>query len=105
MQLAFTILNSLGLVGLAVFLYFVFSGFLKRIEGLKSLAEEQKKTLEAVRERAEEFDKLSRACKQALSDFQEMGAKIDARKNSLIKELEDAVAKKDKDASSFSKRV
>lgn len=95
MQLVFSILNALGLVGLAIFLHFLFSGLQKRIENLKTLAEEQKQTLGAVRERAEEFDKLSKGYKQALSDFQEMGEKLEVRRTQLVKELEDANLRKD----------
>ncbi len=58
MELVFCILNSLGLVGLALFIYWSFKGMKERIDNLKLLAKEQKDTLEAVRDRADEFFRL-----------------------------------------------
>lgn len=89
------VLNLVGLGGVSVFLYYLFKGLRERITTLTQLAEEQKKTLEAVRTRAEEMDRLSSAYKQAVSDFQEMGEKLDLRRKELIQELEAANERKD----------
>jgi hypothetical protein len=53
--------------------------------------------LEAVRTRAIEVDKLSKDYKQALLDFQEMGKKLDDRRNELVAELEFANKRKDQE--------
>lgn len=95
LKTALQVLNSAGLVGVAGYMYWLFKGLRERVDNLKTLAEEQKATLQAVRDRAEEFDKLSQRYKAALSDFEEMGAKLEARRQQLVKELEDANLKKD----------
>lgn len=89
------LLNLMGLGGVAVFLYYLYRGLRERIKALAELAEEQHKTLEAVRTRAEEIDRLSGAYKQAVSDFQEIGEKLDVRRKELIQELEAANERKD----------
>lgn len=95
MQLVFSILNSLGLLGLAFFLWFIWQGLKDRIKSLRDLTEEQGKTLEAVRERAQEFDRLSQRYKQALADFDDMTTRTEARRKQVVQELEEAVKKKD----------
>jgi DNA repair ATPase RecN len=85
-----SLLNLVGLGGVGAFLYYLYKGLTERINSLTELANEQNKTLEAVRGRAEEFDKLSQSYKKALTDFQEMGDKLETRRQELIKELEDA---------------
>lgn len=95
MQLVFAILNSLGLVGLGAFLWFIWRGLRDRIHTLQELAGEQTRTLTVVRERADEFDRLSQRYKKALSDFDEMGAKTEARRLQLVRELEEANKRKD----------
>jgi hypothetical protein len=70
-------------------------GLRERITNLTELAKEQQETLAAVRNRAEEADRLSKAYKEALLDFQEIGKKLDERRNELVKELEDANQQKD----------
>jgi hypothetical protein len=67
-----SVLNLLGLGGLGLFLYYVIRGLKERVANLTDLAEEQKRTLEAVRTRALEIDRLSQDYKQALTDFQDM---------------------------------
>jgi DNA repair exonuclease SbcCD ATPase subunit len=89
------LLNLVGLGGVALFLYYLYRGLRERIKALAELAEEQHKTLEAVRTRAEEMDRLSGAYKQAVSDFQEIGEKLDLRRKELIQELEAANERKD----------
>jgi DNA repair ATPase RecN len=81
--------NSLGVVGVAVFLHYLFKGLQTRIAALTTLAEEQKKTLETVRVRAAELDRLSDSYKKAVADFEEMGQKLEMRRNALVKELEE----------------
>lgn len=95
MEVALSILNSLGLAGLGVFLWFIWQGLKDRIKSLRELTEEQGRTLEAVRERAQEFDRLSQRYKQALADFDEMTTKTEARRKQVVHELEDAMKKKD----------
>jgi hypothetical protein len=88
-------LNLLGLGGLSLFIYYVIKGLRERVANLTELAREQKDTLEAVRTRAVEMDKLSKDYKQALTDFQKMGKRLDERRNELVKELELANQRKD----------
>lgn len=95
MQLVFLILNSLGLVGMGIFLFFVFRALKQEIAALRTLAEEQNQTLDVVRHRAEEFDRLSKGYKQALEDYEAMGKKLEARRTELVTELERANAAKD----------
>jgi len=95
MELAFTILNSLGLGGVAIYLYFVLNGLKEKINTLQGTINAQKDTLEAVRERADEFNRLSKGYKQALDDFEQMGKKLDQRRQELVKELEEANQRKD----------
>lgn len=92
-----SILNLLGLGGLGLFLYYVIKGLTERVANLTDLANEQKATLEAVRARAIEMDRLSKDYKQALTDFQDMGKKLDERRNELVKELELANLRKDQE--------
>jgi len=99
----FPVLNFLGLGGLAVFLYYTFKGLHERIQNLEKLAEEQKKTLEAVRERAREMRKLSYEYKKSFSDFQEMGKKLEDRRNELVKELESINRKQDEELAKLKK--
>lgn len=95
MELAISILNTLGLGGVAIYLYFVLTGLKDKINTLQGTIDAQKETLEAVRERAEEFNRLSKGYKQALDDFEHMGKKIDERRQELVKELEQANQRKD----------
>jgi hypothetical protein len=95
MQLVISVLNLLGLGGLALFIYFVWKGLRERIANLTALANEQKETLDAVRARATELDQLRKDYRQGLDDFQELGKRIDERRNELVNELETAVQKKD----------
>jgi hypothetical protein len=90
-----SILNLVGLGGLAVFIWYTIKGLRERITNLTELAKEQQETLAAVRSRAEESDRLSKAYKEALLDFQEFGKKLDERRNELVKELEVANQRKD----------
>ncbi len=99
----FSGLNLLGLGSLGFYIYQVIKGLRQRITALSQLSEEQKKTLEIVRERATELDVLSKAYKDALSDFDEMGLKIKERKDQLIGELEDEIRKKDEKLMLFQK--
>lgn len=73
----------------------MYKGLNDRVKNLTALTKEQKKTLEAVRERATEMDTWRRKYKELVQDFQELGGKLDARRNDLVKELEDANQKKD----------
>jgi hypothetical protein len=73
------------------------SGLKQRINALTELAEEQRKTLETVRSRAEEYEKLSSGYKKAVSDYHEMGSKLDEKRNQLVKELEAANEQKDQE--------
>ncbi|HTY22241.1 MAG TPA: hypothetical protein VMC85_03870 [Desulfomonilaceae bacterium] len=98
-----SVLDLLGLGGLGLFIYFVVKGMRERIGNLTQLANEQKVTLDAVRERALEMDKLSKDYKQALTDFQDMGKKLDERRNELVKELELAIKRKDDDLERLTK--
>jgi uncharacterized membrane protein YccC len=88
-------LNLLGLGGMGVFIFYLVKGLMERISSLTLLAEEQKKTLDAVRDRASETDKLSQSYKKALADFQDMGEKIEKRRRELIEEQERAIKRKD----------
>jgi len=103
MEIAISILNTLGLGGVAVYIYFVFSGLKDKINTLQGTIDAQKETLEAVRERAEEFNRLSKGYKQALDDFEQMGKKIDERRQELVKELEQANQRKDEKLIEFRK--
>jgi hypothetical protein len=98
-----SVMNFLGLGGLGLFIYYVIKGLKERIGNLTELAKEQKVTLDAVRERALEMDKLSKEYKQALTDFQDMGKKLDERRNELVKELELAIKRKDHDLARLTK--
>lgn len=95
MELVFSILNTLGLAGVAIYLYFVLTGLKDKINTLQGTINAQKETLEAVRERADEFNRLSQGYKQALDDFEQMGKKLDERRKELVKELEEANQRKD----------
>jgi predicted nucleic acid-binding Zn-ribbon protein len=95
MEQIILILNSLGLAGLAYFLHSVFSGLKKRIDTLQTTVNEQKETLNAVRERADEFNRLSKGYKQALEDFEAMGQKLETRRKEVVDELEEANQRKD----------
>jgi DNA repair exonuclease SbcCD ATPase subunit len=88
-------LNIIGLGGVGIFLYYLYKGLSERINTLTEVAREQTKTLEAVRTRAEEMDRLRESYKQAVSDFQEMGDKLEQRRSELVKELEAANQRKD----------
>lgn len=90
-----SVLNLLGLGGLGLFLYYIIKSLKERVANLTELAKEQKDTLEAVRTRALEIERLSKDYKQALTDFQEMGKRLDERRNELVKELELANQRKD----------
>lgn len=63
LQAIISILNFLGLGGLGAFLYFLVKGLKERIISLTALANEQKMTLETVRDRAEEAGRLSQSYK------------------------------------------
>lgn len=97
LQLLISFLNLLGLGGVGIFLYYLFKGLKERIKTLTELAMEQHKTLEAVRARAEEMDRLKDSYKQALLDFEDMGHKLEQRRNELVKELEAANQRKDEE--------
>ncbi len=90
-----SVLNLLGLGGLGVGVYVVFRALQERINALTALAAEQTKTLDAVRARAEESDRLAETYKRAVFDYEELGQKLNERRNELVKELEDASARKD----------
>jgi chromosome segregation ATPase len=75
----------------------VVKGLKERVANLTELAREQRDTLEAVRTRAVKMDKLSKDYKQALLDFQEMGKRLDERRNELVAELELANKRKDQE--------
>lgn len=90
-----SLLNLAGLGGVGFFLYYLHKGLTERISNLSQLAVEQQKTIAAVGERALEIDKLSKHYKQALEDFQDMGAKLENRRKELVEELEDANRRKD----------
>lgn len=95
MQLVISVLNLLGLGGLAVFIYLVWKGLRERITNLTVLAEEQKQTLEAVRARATELDQMRKDYKQGLDDYQELGTRLNERHKLLVIELEAAIQRKD----------
>ncbi len=90
-----SLLNLAGLGGVGFFLYYLHKGLTERISNLSQLAVEQQKTIAAVGERALEIDKLSKHYKQALEDFQDMGAKLESRRKELVEELEEANRRKD----------
>lgn len=90
-----TLLNFLGLGGIGLFIYYTFKGLNERITNLSKLAEEQRQTLDVVRERAGEYDKLSKCYKQTLEEFQEMGVKLEKRRKELVVELEEAIDRRD----------
>lgn len=91
----FSLLNLLGLGGLAWFIYYVIKGLRERIQALTQLAEEQRHTLDVVRTRAVELDQLRKDYRQALDDFQDIGHKLEERRNAVIRELESANKQKD----------
>jgi hypothetical protein len=88
-------LNLLGLGGLGLFIYYVVKGLRERIQALTDLASEQSKTLDVVRTRALELDQLRKDYKQAVDDFQDIGHKLEERRNAVIRELEAANKQKD----------
>ena len=98
-----SILNFLGLGGLGFFLYYLIRGLRERIANLSTLAQEQKQTLDVVRERAIEIDKLSQHYKKAMTDFQDMGKILEDRRQELVKELEEANKRKDEQLAEFKK--
>ena len=98
-----SLLNFAGLGGVGFFIYYLFKGLKERITNLSKLAEEQKQTLDAVRERAIEIDKLSQYYKQALEDFQDMGSKLENRRQELVSELEVAIKRKDEQLTELKK--
>ena len=98
-----SLLNFVGLGGVGIFIYYVYKGLKERIRSLSELAEEQKQTLEAVRERAIEIDKLSQYYKKAMEDFQNMGSMIENRRQELINEMEVSIKRKDKQLAELKK--
>ena len=88
-------LNLLGLGGVGVFLYYLFKGLSEKIKTLTEITKEQEKTLAVVRDRAVELEKWRDEYKRMVSDFQDIGSKLDIRRNALVKELEEANRKKD----------
>ncbi len=97
MSTVFEILNALGLGGLAVFIFFVFRSLGEKVSALQATVEEQNRTLKAARERAEELDRLRKHYKEAMADFQDLGAKIEQRRKLLISELETESERKDEE--------
>ena len=88
-------LNLLGLGGVGVFIYYLFKGLTQKIKTLTEISEEQEKTLAVVRDRALELEKWREEYKRMVSDFQDIGSKLDQRRNNLVQELEDANRRKD----------
>lgn len=95
MSAAIQVLNFLGLGGVGIFIYYLFKGLSQRIKTLTEITKEQDKTLQIVRERALEMERWREDYKKIIDDFQDLGSKLDARRNELINELEDANKKKD----------
>jgi len=100
-----SLLNLAGLSGVGFFIYYLFKGLKERIGNLSKLAEEQRQTLDVVRERAIEVDKLSKYYKQTLEDFQDMGTKLEKRRNELIEELENVSKRKDEKLENWYRRL
>jgi len=90
-----SVLNLIGLGGVGFFIYYLFKGLNQRINTLTEITKEQDKVLAVVRERAGEMQEWRKDYRTLFDEFQEIGAKLDARKNRLIKELEDANQQKD----------
>ena len=89
--------NPLGLGGLGVFIYWLVRGLSQRVSALTQLVNDQKDTLKAVRARANEMERLSGAYKKALCDYEKMGQKIDHRRDTLLRELEEDNKHKDEE--------
>lgn len=90
-----SILNLIGLSGVAFFIYWTYKGLRERIRSLTQLAEEQGMTLNAVRERAAEFDALRKTYREALNDYAEMENKLSKLREKVVLELEGAIQERD----------
>jgi hypothetical protein len=88
------IVSSVNVLGLICFGYLV-KGLKQRIENLTLLAKEQKETLEAARTRAAELDQLRKDYRQGLTDYQDLGNKLNELRAEVVQELEQAVKSRD----------
>ncbi len=98
-----SILNFLGLGGVGFFIFYFIKGLNQRISTLTALAEEQKKALEAARDRATEIEKLNKSYKESLDNFNDMGKKLEERRQELLQEIEIDNRQKQQELAKFKK--
>ncbi len=91
------VFNSAGLGGLGIALFFAWKALNNQIKTLQA-------TLDAAKQRADEFEKLSEGYKKAVDDFNDMGEKLQSRREAVVREYEKAMAEKDEKLAEYKQK-